>query len=165
MGDLEEAREDSLEGIEYGEKTDSYYVRSMLYANTARDCAKLGDSNRLEEFREKFTKSFADSGKTSSKLARAVGIRTEAVLFAFDRKWDEANNHFEHCLEMLKGAAMPIIHEAMARTDYAWVLRKQGKYDDARTQIEKAEKLYEKIGSKFNIDRLKIMLNETEKPS
>ena len=165
MGDLREAREDSLEGIEYAEKTDSYYVRSMLYANTARDCAKLGDSKLLEEFREKFTKSFADAGKTASKLARAVGVRTEAVLFAFDGQWDEANNHFEHCLELLKGAAIAIIHEAMARTDYAWVLKKQGKYDDARIQIEEAKKLYEKIGSRFNIERLETMLSEIEKPS
>lgn len=164
MGDLKEAREDSLEGIEYAEKTDSYYVRSMLYANTARDCAKLGDSKRLEEFREKFTKSFADAGKTSSKLARAVGVRTEAVLFAFDGQWDEANNHFQQCLELLKGAAIAIIHEAMARVDYAWVLRKQEKYADAKTQIEEAKKLYEKIGSRSNVERLETMLIEIEKP-
>jgi len=165
MVELKEALEDSLKGIEYAEKTDSYYVRSMAYANIARACAKLEDSKRLEEFREKFTKSFADAGRTSSKLARAVGVRTEAVLFAANGQWDEANNHFEHCLELFKGAAAAIVHEAMARTDYAWALRKQGKTADARTQIGEAKKLYEKIGSKSNIERLEAMLNEIEKPS
>ncbi len=165
MGELKEALEDSLKGIEYAEKTDSYYVRSMIYANIARDCAKLGDSKRLEEFREKFTKSFVDAGKTSSKLARAVGVRTEAVLFAVDGHWDEANNHFEHCLELFKGAAAAIVHEAMARADYAWALRKQGRIVDARRQIEETKKLYEKVGSRSNVERMETMLVEIKEPS
>ena len=165
VGELKEALEDSLEGIKYAEKTDSYYVQSAIYANIARDYAKLGDLKRSEEYGEKFAKSFVDASRKSSRLLQAVGVRTEAVLFAANGQWNEANNHFERCLELFKGSAIAIVHEAMARTDYAWALRKQGKTAGARTQIGEAKKLYEKIGSKSNIERLEAMLSEIEKPS
>jgi predicted ATPase len=165
VDELEAALEDSLKGIEYAEKTDSYYIRSMLYANIVRASAKLGDTKRLEEFRDKFTKSFVDAGRTSSKTAQAVGIRTEALLFASDGQWKEANNHLERCLEIYKGAGTVIIHEAMARTDYAWLLRKQGKPADAKKQIEEAINLYGKLDNRSNVERLTAMLKDIGKPA
>ncbi len=149
--------DDSLEGLEYAEKTDSYYIQSAIYANLARGYAKLGDSKRVEAFREKFFKSIADSSRMSSKLIKAVGVRTEAVLFAANGQWTEANVHFEECLELMKGAMGSMLHQAMARTDYAWALRKQEKFAEARTQIEEARKLYRKLGNESNIERLDVI--------
>ncbi len=166
IGELEGALEDSLKGIEYAEKTDSYYVTSMMYANIARVSAKLGDSKRLEEFRDKFTKSFADAGRgRQARRHKPSAFVPKLSCSPADGQWEEANNHFERCLELYKGAGAAIVHEAMARVDYAWVLRKQGKSADAKTQIEEAMKLYEKLGSKSNIERLSAMLSETEKPT
>lgn len=158
LWEVAEMLDDSLEGLEYAEKTDSYYIQSAIYANLARGYAKLGDSKRVEEFREKFFKSIADSSRMSSKLIKAVGVRTEAVLFAANGQWTEANVHFEECLELMKGAMGSMLHQAMARTDYAWALRKQEKFAEARTQIEEARKLYRKLGNESNIERLDVIL-------
>jgi Flp pilus assembly protein TadD len=124
----------------------------------ARGYAKLGDSKRLEEFREKFVKSIADSSRMSSWLIKAVGVRTEAVLLAAKGQWTEADVRFEKCFELMKRAMAGVLHEAMARTDYAWALRKQEKFAEARTQIEEAKKLYRKLGNKSNIERLDVVL-------
>jgi tetratricopeptide (TPR) repeat protein len=164
IGKLREALEDSLEGIKYAEKTDSYYIQSAIYATIARAYAKLGDSKRLEEYGKKFAKSFADASQKSSKLLQAVGVRTEAVLFAAKGQWDEANSHFERCFELYQKALGVIVHVAMARIDYAWALRKQGRIADARTQIEEARKLYQKLGSKFDVERLEKLLSEINEP-
>ncbi len=165
LGELKEALDDSLKGLKYAEKTDSYYIQSMIYSNIARDYAKLGELKRLEEYMEKFTKSYAATSRGSSKLAQAVGARTEAVIFAAKGQWDEANSHFEKFFELLSGAMAPVLHEAMARTDYAWALGRQRKLSAARAQIEKAKKLYEKLGSRINVEKLNLLLIEIEKPS
>lgn len=165
MGDLKEMLEYTLKGLKYAEKTDSYYVQSMIYANITRAYAKLGDSKHMDEFGESFTKLFADAIRTASKLAQAVGTRTEAVVFAAKNQRDEANNHFDRCLQLYQGAMYPMVHEAMTRTNYAWALRKQGRIADARTQIEEATKLYQKLGSKPNVERLESMLKKINEPT
>jgi tetratricopeptide (TPR) repeat protein len=161
LWELGKALADSLEGIGYAEKTDSYYIQSMIYANTARICAKLEDSKGLDEYRGKFEKSFADASRTASRLAQAVGVRTEAVLFAAYGEWGEANSHFEKCFELYQGAMAATMHVAMAKADYAWALKKQGRIADARMQIEEAKKLYQKLGCGLNVDRLEKLLSDT----
>jgi tetratricopeptide (TPR) repeat protein len=163
LWELEEGLEDSLEGVGYAEKTDSYYIQCAIYTSVARLSVKLGDSRYSTEYAEKFEKSFVVAGPMSSKTLKAGGVRTQAVLFAAKGQWDEANNHFEKCLELYQGALATTLHEAMARTDYAWALAKQGRIDDARIQIDEAKKLYGKLGNKSSIERLSIILSEFEK--
>jgi tetratricopeptide (TPR) repeat protein len=163
LWELKEGLEDSLEGVGYAEKTDSYYIQCAIYTSVARLSVKLGDSRYSTEYAEKFEKSFAVAGPMSSKTLKAGGVRTQAVLFAAKGQWDEANNHFEKCLELYEGALATTLHEAMARTDYAWALAKQGRIDDARIQIDEAKKLYWKLGNKSSVERLIIILNEFEK--
>jgi tetratricopeptide (TPR) repeat protein len=162
MGELKEMLEHTLKALQYSEKTDSYYIQSAAYGNMARGYAKLGDLKCLEEYFAKFTVLFADASRTSSKLIRAVGARTQAVRLAAICQWDEANEHFEQCLKLYEGSLGSTLHEIMARSDYAWALVKQGRNAEARAQIEAALELCHKIGNKTQIARLNSILAETK---
>ena len=163
LGELKEALTDSLKAVDYAEKTDSFYVQSMSYANATRDYAKLGDLEQMEKYHDKFIKLFAEVSRTASRLARAVGVRTEAVFFSAQQQWSEANKHFEQCIDLYKGAVFARLNEAMARTDYALVLARQGKTGEAGMQIEEASRLYSAIGNNAQIVSLTKLLNDINK--
>lgn len=164
-GELEEALDRNLRAVEFAEKTDSFYVQSMSYANATRDYAKLGDLKHMEEYHDKFTKLFTEVSRTASRLAHAVGVRTEALFFAAQNQWNEANKHFEQCIDLYKGAVFAKLHEAMARTDYGLVLAKQGRTTDAKMQIEEASRLYGAIGNDAQVVSLTRLLDGIGKNS
>jgi tetratricopeptide (TPR) repeat protein/AAA+ ATPase superfamily predicted ATPase len=165
LGEVKEALTYSLKAVEYAEKTDSYYVQSMSYANVTRDYAKLGDVEHMKDYYNKFTKLFILVSRTASRLAHAVGVRTEALFFAAQGQWSEANKHFEECLDLYKGAVFARLNEAMARTDYALVLARQGKATAAKTQVEEASRLYSTIGNNAQIASLTQLLDNFKKNS
>lgn len=163
LGELREALGYSLKAVEYAEKTDSYYTQCISYANVTRNYAKLGDQEHVEEYYNKFTRLFTEVGRTASRLAHAGGVRTQAVFFATKGQWSEANKHFEECIDLYKGAMWANLHEAMARTDYALILAKQGNIAEAKTQIEEASRLYARIGNSSQIERLNRLLEDISK--
>jgi len=163
LGELREALAYSLEAVEYAEKTDSYYIQCISYANVTRNYAKLGDREHVEEYYDKFTGLFTEAGRTASRLAHAGGVRTQAAFFATKGQWSEANKHFEECIDLYKGAMWANLHEAMARTEYALILAKQDRIAEAKTQIEEASRLYAKNGNNPQIARLNKLLEEISK--
>jgi len=56
------------------------------------------------------------------------------------------------------------MHEAMARTDYAWALKKQGRATGAKVQIEEAKKLHERLGNRLQVERLDALLGKINEP-
>lgn len=160
LGELREALACSLKAVEYAEKTDSYYTQLIGYANVTRNYAKLGNRDPMEEYYAKFTRLFTEVGHTASRLAHAGSVRTQAAFFAAKGQWSEANKYFEDCLSLYKGAMWANLHEAMARTEYALILAKQGKNAEAKAHIEEASRLYARIGNDLQIARLNRLLEE-----
>jgi len=160
LGELREALAFSLKAVEYAEKTESYYTQLISYANVTRNYAKLGNQDHMEEYYAKFTKLFTEVGQTASRLAHAGSVRTQATFFAAKGQWSEANKYFEDCLSLYKGAMWANLHEAMARTEYALILAKQGKNAEATAHIEEASRLYARIGNNLQIARLNRLLEE-----
>ncbi len=164
MGELDKMLSYSQKALEYAKKTDSFYLQSMVYANLTRAYAKIGNSENTETCFHEFKRLFGDTSRTASKLALAVGVRTEAVVLAVKGQWDEANKHFDQCLELYKDAPAALLHESWARADYAYYLSKQGRSADACRQIEAAIDLCKRINNGTQIAKLNAMLEQINQP-
>ena len=140
-------------GLEFAEKTDSFYIQSMLYSTLVRIAVKIGDLKNAEEFNRKLIDLLSEVDRVGSKLAIASGKRTEAIFLASKNQYEEANQQAEESLQMFK-ALHHTLFEAMLRVDYAWILNKQGKTEDAKVQSREAENLYGKL--RQNFDNLRI---------
>ena len=149
IGSFEEASSMTAKGLEFAEKTDSFYVQSGLYANFVRHFAMLGDLTRAEEYNLKLNRLMQDVERAGSKLAIALGKRTEAVFFAAKNQYEDANEQAEESLELIK-ALNHTLFEATFRNDYAWILAKQGRTEDAKAQSEEAEELISKLERDFD---------------
>ena len=142
--ELAEALSRSLKALEYCEKTDSDWVRGMTYSNLARQYGKLGDSKLAEEYFEKLQ-------KLPPQVLKSYGFvrfgLSRAVFLAVKSGWTEANQYFGACLK--SPAVVAEWFEIETRKGFAWALNKQGRVEEARKQLEAAEKVIKKLGKSF----------------
>ena len=137
-GSLEEAVSRSLKALEYSNKTDSTWARSIAYSSLARQYAKLGDQLHAEEYFQKLMNLPHDQ--------HAPLIRTNlslAVFFASKNLWSESDKYFKK-LEAGRTQLDPWVMQ-----NYAWALERQGKTEAAKAKREEAKKTTEGLKQKF----------------
>jgi KaiC/GvpD/RAD55 family RecA-like ATPase/tetratricopeptide (TPR) repeat protein len=152
-GKTEEALSISLKGFEHFEKTDARRRTDRMYADLARQYAKLGDLARAEEYIKQMT-SLApivmDRIDPEGFLNKRDSVRSQAVFFAATNRWKEAYQYLEKALEITK--MVPVYYmfsQVVVRTDYAWVLNKQGRTEEAQVHLEKIRRLYDEVDREF----------------
>ncbi len=143
-GDLTGALSKSLKALEYSRKMDSDRYLGRVYADLARQYAKLGDLKHAEEYFEKLVK--LPQQILSSTATHFVS--TKAVFFAGKNQWEESTQYFKKNFEWLK-THPPAQEEALIRVSYAWALKRQGRTEEAKTQLEEIQKLFENAEKKF----------------
>lgn len=147
---LEEFVPLSLRGLKYAEKTGTFYVTSMLYANLIRYYSKKGDLTQAQTNYEKLMRLFPDVERAGSKLAIAVGKRSLALYFAAIDKYPEANALMTDGLNLMS-ALHHKLFESMLRNDYSWILKRQGKEQEAKVQSDAAAELFNKLTRTFEL--------------
>ena len=152
-GKTEEALFTSFKGLEHFEKTDAQRRTDRMYADLARQCAKLGDLTRAEEYVKKMMSLppiIMDNIDPEGVLNKRDSVRSQAVFFAATSRWKEAYQYLEKALEIAK--TVPVYNmfsQVVVRTDYAWVLNKQGRTEEARVHLEEIRRLYDEVDRKF----------------
>ena len=92
IGDWAEALSRSLEALEYCKKTNSDWVRGIIYSNLIRQYSVLGDMEHAEEFFEKIQKLPLEV--VSDFVFVRFGL-SKAVFLATKGRWTEAIAYFD----------------------------------------------------------------------
>ena len=136
----------SLKGFEFCQKTDSDWTRGMIYANLVRQYSKLGNIRQAEFYFEKLIK--LPETVLSTQNFVHFGL-TKALFFACKQLWDECNRFFEESLKKLSSTRTHPSSEVWIRTDYAWVLKRQNRIEEANSQLQKAQAVLRQLNNYF----------------
>jgi tetratricopeptide (TPR) repeat protein/KaiC/GvpD/RAD55 family RecA-like ATPase len=140
-GDLAGALSENLKALEYLRKTESDMHAIWVYENLTSVYTKLGDLKRAEEYFKRLMK--------LSQVERFIlPYLIEAVFYAGKNQWTTSTGYFKESLESLKKPHLPMAEPAI-RANYAWALKRQGRDGEAKTQLEKAQRVIEKTKKRF----------------
>jgi KaiC/GvpD/RAD55 family RecA-like ATPase/tetratricopeptide (TPR) repeat protein len=151
-GKTEEALAISLKAISTLEKTDGVRRQDRICADLARLYSKLGNLTCAEESMRQLTSQLPtiQLGDPQGLLNKRDKVRSQAIFFAAANRWDEAYQLLEEALEIARKAPMfPMFSQVVVRTDYAWVLNKQGRTEEAKAHLEEIQRLYDEVDRRF----------------
>ena len=158
-GEYKGAIDTSLRGLKSAEKANSIDMLRMNRANLTRQYTKLGDLEKAEVYFKSLEKDFPDNKNPANTQAEAVATWSKAVFFAGKNRWIEANECFEKSLSLVKTTLERVPLEAWIEEDYAKVLDRQERREEARVFHEKANGLtlrYKEIESTFAKNNLQV---------
>ena len=120
----------------YREPGPDMWVCSAL----TRQYARLGDLGHAEEYYTKLV-NFPATGEGV--------IISKAVFFAAKDQWMEANHGFEKAFEELSRIGQPSGWDVLLRKHYAWALKRQERFDEAKVQLEEAQRVSRDVEERF----------------
>jgi tetratricopeptide (TPR) repeat protein len=142
----------ALKALEYFKKTDSSLYAGAVYGVLIVAHALAEDINHVEEYFEKLMslpKDILSNAPTQIYIAP-----TTAIYYAARNEFEKSNKIFTDWLAAIKSVFPSPFYEAGSRQLYAWSLGRQGRMEEAKTQLEKAQKIAETARSRFG--RVKI---------
>ncbi len=149
-GDYRAAVAQSLKAAEYAERTNAYATLDLCYSLLVREYAKLGEIEHAEEFAKKHDKLFDEVAILRNNKTSIGNVSlSRALLFSAKGQWKEANEIFEKFLEKKDKRVWGSGRDMALRNDYAWVLAKQGRTEEAKMQLEEAKKIHERVAAEL----------------
>jgi tetratricopeptide (TPR) repeat protein len=138
----------ALKALDYSEKTDARLYTGAIYGTLIMQHAFAGDMTRVDEYYEKLMSlpKFV-LGNAPSQVYFAPVM---TVYYAAKNDYEKANLYFNQAMTAAKLYFPNPFMEASARQLFAWTLGKQGKIEEAKTQIEEAQKITENAQARFN---------------
>jgi tetratricopeptide (TPR) repeat protein/KaiC/GvpD/RAD55 family RecA-like ATPase len=135
-GNLERALVYALKALELSKKTDSIAARGTVYSVLTVIHTRLGDLKHAEEYFDELLKLPPDV--FSNTFVRAANAR--AVFFAGKNQWAGSKECFDEYFKWLENNPAPAGIVA-ARLGYAWALKKQGNFEEAKIQLAIVQKI------------------------
>jgi len=160
--DLEKSVSKVLRALEYSEKTDSRLYTGAIYGVLIMAHALAGDQESVDKYFAKLTslpKQIFSNGPTQVYLCPAMG-----AFYAAKREFEKSNQYFVQSLSVAKSFFPNPFFEASTRQLFAWALVKQGMMEDAKKQIEIAQKIIETTRKEFNSVNIQTSLMTSTKP-
>jgi tetratricopeptide (TPR) repeat protein len=157
MGNFKEGLIFALEGLKLSDKTDSTMAPGFTYSILARIYAANGEIKRSEHYLNKLIMTMPSENAAHPWIRLAL---TKAVFYAGSGQWDSANRYFKQCFDEYKiptGLNRDIIE---AKRYFAWALEKQGRYAEAKLQLDDVTKAYQEAKERFeklNVQSFLIM--------
>jgi KaiC/GvpD/RAD55 family RecA-like ATPase len=144
MGNWEEALSHSLKALELSKKTDNLIAPAIAYSNLSLEYVRLGDLKHAEEYFEKLMKL-----PPEVLLNPFVqGVFAKAVFFAGKGQWKESNLCFKEIFEGLKAFPSPGF-ELTVKLGFAWALERQGRFEEAKSQLEECQRIRQEAEARF----------------
>ena len=148
IGDWAEALSRSLEALECSKKTNSDWVRGIIYSNLIRQYSILGDMQHAEEYFEKIQK------LPLEVISDFVFVRfglSKAVFLSTKNRWPEVLGYFEGFRKAMVGLGSETNPSdiIMHRLYYEWILCKQNKIEEAKPQIHETQEMTQKVRKYF----------------
>jgi len=135
----------ALEGLKLSAKTDSTRAPGFIYSVLARIYAAIGEMKMSEYY---FNKLIIMPSEKSAHPWNRLAL-TKAVFFAGSGRWDLADRYFEQSFDEYKrpkGVNRDIIE---TKRYFAWALEKQGRYEEAKLQLNDILKAYQAAKERF----------------
>jgi predicted ATPase len=147
-GNFEEAIALSLKALEYSCKTDIGSLEPRIFAQLARQYARIGDLKKADHY---FGLLMKIPRKILSYPMNAPWVAlAEGVLFAAKSQWKEANQRFQEPLELSKKGVWQHLPLAFIfRKTYVWALELQGQTEEAEIQRKLIQERTEKNARMF----------------
>ena len=147
-GKLAEALSQSLKALEYCEKTDANWIQGLVYAALTRQYSKLGDLKQADEYFYRMTKLPPEILSNLNVVSHVAG--SKGIYFVAKGQWGESDQIFKKSIENFetthRGA---VLFEIATRGNYAWVLERQGKVEEARVQRDRIQRVLAQVGERF----------------
>lgn len=142
---LQEALDKSLKALYFAEKTDSYWAQGTACSNLTTYYTMLEDGKHAEEYFGKLMKLPPDvhlNAMVNAPIATAYYLASK-------NQWEQATKVFDSMLAHYVTDPNPGA-EAIIRMSYAWVLSKQGRFEEAKKQAEKAKVVHDEMTQRFD---------------
>jgi tetratricopeptide (TPR) repeat protein len=146
--DLQIAVSKALKALEYFEKTDSRLYAGAVYGVLIVAHALAEDIAHVDEYYGKLMSLppyILSNAPTQVFLAPTLG-----VYYAAKKDFEKSMQYFNQSFTILKSFFKNPYYEASTRTLYAWALGKQGKMEEAKVQLEMAEKTMDDARKRFS---------------
>jgi tetratricopeptide (TPR) repeat protein len=140
MGDLEKGLSYNLKALEISKKTDSLVTQGVVFSNLVRLYVLLGDIKQAEEYFQKLMKLPPEI----FNFTPVNGDFTRAIFLAGKGQWKT----FEDLRERLKASQFPGWSLAVER-HYVWVLKRQGRVEEAKIHLEELKRIRREAEKKF----------------
>jgi tetratricopeptide (TPR) repeat protein len=137
-----------LKALEYSEKTDSRVYIGAMYGVLTIAYALAEDKINVDKYYGKLMslpKHILSNGPTQVYLGKATG-----VFYATEREFEKSNQYFKQLLTVAKSLFQNPFIEVSTRQLFAWALGKQGKIDEAKSQLKQAQEIIEIIQKRFS---------------
>jgi KaiC/GvpD/RAD55 family RecA-like ATPase/tetratricopeptide (TPR) repeat protein len=145
--DFEDAISKNLKALDYAEKTSSQLYLGLIYENLVRGYTLIGDMASAEQYFEKLMNLPPEFMSTG--FGRILFGITRTIYSAGKDQFDESERYFKGFFEFLKAAPTSLYWEIENRRDYAWCLDRQGRFEEAKAQLEQAQQLIDSEHKKF----------------
>ncbi|MGD0450305.1 MAG: BREX system ATP-binding domain-containing protein [Candidatus Bathyarchaeia archaeon] len=147
---VSEGLSQTLKALEYSKKTDANYMQEVIYAILIRQYSKLGDLKHADEYFDKMNKLPPESTRASHFGVVTVGQFFREIYYAAKGLWEEFNQSFKEArFEETKLKLNWPLQQIYYKTNYAWVLDKQGRIEEARVQRDEAQKMLDQVEERF----------------
>lgn len=154
-GKVEVAISDSLKAQEYEKRTDARWAKDFPSA-LARLYAKSGDVEKADEYFEKTIKPFPEDFAFNNPFFFVHLSR--GVYFAAKGLWVESNRAFEQFEQSLKRGFGELEHEIHYRVCYSWALERQGRFQEAKIQLDKVQEFTKQVEERFRHANIQLSL-------
>lgn len=155
------------------EKAVEYFGRSEEAASKIGDINMIGWAlfNKAEAYArkgdlEKARKCCDDSRKIIEDMGDKVGMgalhRVYGIIYAADKKWDDAVKHLQLSVKIFKDLDAPHLL-AQSLFELGRVYSEKGEVKHAKKNYEEALKIFESINSKLNIEKVSKAMEELRK--
>ena len=142
--DFNAAVQYSLKGALCAEKTDAHYAQSLCYENLVREYIFLGDIAHAKKYGKKLENLFNQSADLRTNL-QATAWMSNVCLYMIRNQWEEAYSELEKALS----SPMPKMMHSNVKALQAWLLSKQGRYQEAQAESEEAQRMAGELIARF----------------
>jgi tetratricopeptide (TPR) repeat protein len=151
-----------LKALEYSEKTDSRLYTGAMYGVLIMAYALAEDKANVDKYFGKLMslpKHISSNGPTQVYLGPAMG-----AYYATEKEFEKSNQYFSQSLVVAKSLFPNPFSEASARRLFAWALDKQGKKEEAKSQLKQAQKIIEITQKRFSRVNIQSSLMTFSRP-
>ncbi len=155
LNEFESARLEAIRAIDECVRSGVLFwqaVGTALLASCEIHLNRLGEAEEALRQSLEIAKSITSEERTP---LRSFQNLAQAELYAAKKEWLLSNELFQRGIESLASAIYGHLFEAMARTRFGEALAKQGRTHEAREQFAKTAAIYERLGNKHQVERVR----------
>jgi tetratricopeptide (TPR) repeat protein len=154
----EEALADAIQALDFAKGMESKYMLSAGHGVLAQCQVHRGRIREAEEEVNEVEKLLESIPKSIKSPQSGGPIFIGAELLAAKGFWSESNGMYAEAEELFKDSVYGDLWRAVATTSYGKSLLRQGQNERAMGELQKAVEMYEKMGNKSQVEKIRALM-------